>query len=165
LEKGSDVMTGPQIDYMAVYQQLPVPVLLLTPELEIADANLAFLQATGRTREDLLGRAISEALPDDPSDRRTTGVRDVSASVRRVLATGDPDARELQKYDVEAPGLPGVFARRYWSGVNAPVSGPDGSVVLIASCVEDVTDRMSRFMSSLEADATYEAPGSWRRLG
>jgi PAS domain-containing protein len=158
-------MTGPRIDYAAVYRQLPVPVLLLTPEFEIADANLAFLQATGRTREELLGRTISDAFPDDPSDRKTTGVRDLSASVRRVLTTGEPDAREFQKYDVEVPGLPGVFARRYWSGANAPVFGPDGSVALIASCVEDVTDRMSRFMSALEADATYEAPGTWRRLG
>ena len=158
-------MTGPQLDYATVYRYLPVPVLLLTPQLEIADANLAFLQATGRTREELLGRTISDAFPDDPSDRMTTGVRDVSASVRRVLATGKPDAREFQKYDVEVPGSPGVLARRYWSGVNAPVPGPDGSVVLIASCVEDVTDRMSRFMSTLEADAIREAPGSWRRLG
>jgi PAS domain-containing protein len=158
-------MTGPQIDYAAVYRQLPVPVLLLTPELEICDANLAFLQATDRTREDLLGRTLSDAFPDDPSDRRTTGVRDVSASVRRVLTTGEPDVREFQKYDLEVPGSPGVFARRYWSGVSAPVSGPDGRVVLIVSCVEDVTDRMSRFMSTLEADATYEAPGSWHRLG
>jgi PAS domain-containing protein len=157
-------MTGPQIDYAAVYRHLPVPVLLLTPELEIADANLAFLQATDRTREELLGRTISDAFLDDPSDRRTTGIRDVSASVRRVLTTGKPDAREFQKYDVEVPGTPGVFARRYWSGVNAPVPGPDGSVMLIASCVEDVTDRMSRFMSALEADAMNEAPGSWHRL-
>jgi PAS domain-containing protein len=148
-----------------VYRYFPIPVLLLTPELEIADANLAFLQATGRTREELLGRTISGAFPDDPSDRRTTGVRDVSASARRVLTTGKPDAKEFQKYDVEVPGSPGVLARRYWSGVNAPVPGPDGNVVLIASCVEDVTDRMSRFMSALEADATYEAPGTWRRLG
>jgi PAS domain-containing protein len=158
-------MTGRQVDYAAVYRHLPVPVLLLTPELEIADANLAFLQATERTREELLGRTISEAFPEDQTDRRVTGVRDVSTSVRRVLATGEPDAREFQKYDVEVPGSAGVFARRYWSGVNAPVPGPDGSVVLIASCVEDVTDRMSRFMSALDADATYEAPGSWRRLG
>jgi len=157
-------MTGPQLDYAAVYRHFPVPVLLLTPELQIADANLAFLKATGRTREDLLGRILCDAFPDDPSDRSATGVRDVSASVRRVLATGEPDAREFQKYDVEVPGTPGVFARRYWSGVNAPIPGPDGSVVVIASCVEDVTDRMSRFMSALEADATYEAPGSLRRL-
>ena len=37
-------MTGQQIDYAAVYRQLPIPVLLLTPEFAIADVNLASLR-------------------------------------------------------------------------------------------------------------------------
>ena len=77
---------------------------------------------------------------------------------RRVLATGRPDAVEFQKYDVEIPGSPGQFARRYWSVVNAPVLGPDGQVVLIAHCLEEVTERMRRFMSALAADAEHEGP-------
>jgi hypothetical protein len=57
-------------------------------------------------------------------------MRNSIASLRRVLATGRPDAVEFQKYDVEIPGSPGQFARRYWSVVNAPVFGPDGRVAL-----------------------------------
>ncbi len=64
---------------------------------------------------------------------------------------------EFQRYDVEVS--PSLFARRYWSAVNAPVSGPDGSVVLIAGCLEDVTGRMRRFMSVLEAGAERGGPG------
>lgn len=152
-------MTGPQIDYTALYRQLPIPVLVLTPEFAVADANLAFLQAAGRTREELLGRNIFDAFPEDSSDLGATGVRNSIASLRRVLATGEPDAMEFQKYDVEVPGSPGLFARHYWSGVNAPVFGPDGRVALIASCGEDVTDRMGRFMSVLAADAMHEDRG------
>jgi PAS domain-containing protein len=152
-------MTGPQIDYAAVYRQLPVPVVLLTPEFVIADANLAFLRTTGRAREDVLGRNMFEAFPDDPSDPGATGVRNSLASAHRVLATGQPDAMEFQKYDMEVPGSPGQFARRYWSGVNGPVFGPDGPVVLIANCPEDVTDRMRRFMSAVAADGMYTDPG------
>ena len=151
-------MTGLQIDYAAAYRQLPVPVLLLTPEFAIADVNLAFLQTAGRTREELLGRNIFDAFPEDPSDLGATGVRNSSASLRRVLATGEPDAIEFQKYDVEVPANPGLFAKRYWSGVNAPVFGPDGRVVLIAHCGEDVTDRVRRFMSVLAADAAGDGP-------
>jgi PAS domain-containing protein len=146
-------MTGPQIDYAAVYQQIPIPVLLLTPEFAVADANQAFLRTAGRTRAELLGRNIFDAFPEDPSDPSATGVRNSIASLRRVLATGEPDAMEFQKYDVEMPGSPGVFARHYWSGVNAPTFGPDGRIVLITYCGEDVTDRLRRFMSVLEADA------------
>jgi hypothetical protein len=50
--------------------------------------------------------------------------------------------------DVEVS--PGKFARRYWSGVNAPVFGPDGSVPLVAACGQDVTDRLNRFMAVIE---------------
>ena len=152
-------MTGPQIDYAAVYRQLPIPVLLLTPEFAVADVNLAFQQATGRTREELLGRIIFDAFPEDPNDPDATMVRDSIASLRRVLITGEPDAQEFQKGYVEEPGSPGQFARHYWSGVNAPVFGPDGGVVLIASVSEDVTDRMRRFMSALESDAMHEDLG------
>ena len=152
-------MTGPQIDYAAVYRHLPLPVLLLTPDLVIAGANDAYLQTMGRTREELLGRDVFDAFPDNPSDPGATGVRNSIASLRRVLATGRPDAVEFQKYDVEIPGSPGQFARRYWSAVNCPVPGPDGSAALIAHCVEDVTDRLNRFMTVLAADAMHEGPG------
>ena len=146
-------MTGPQIDYAAVYRQLPVPVVLLTPELEIAEANLAFLQTAGRSREEVLGRDLFDAFPDNPWDPGATGERNVRASVHRVLATGRPDPMGFQKHDIEIPGSPGLFTQRYWSAVSAPVIGPDGRVVLIAHCVEDVTDRMRRFMSVLAAEA------------
>ena len=142
-----------EIDFEAVYRQLPIPVLLLTPEFAVADANLAFLSKAGRTREELLGRNVFDAFPDNPSDPSATGVREVSASLRRVLAAGAPDSLSLQKYDVEVPGRPGVFARRYWNPVNAPVFGPDGRLVLIANCVEEITDRLRRFIGGLTANA------------
>ena len=135
-----------------------MPVLLLTPEFAVADVNLAFLQATGRTREELLGRNIFDAFPDDPSDPNATGVRNSFASLGRILATGEPDAMEFQKYDAEVPGSPGQFARTYWGAMNAPVFGADGRLVLIAQCVEEVTDRMRRFMSALAADAAHGGP-------
>ena len=147
-------MTRPQVDHTAVYRQLPVPVLLLSPEFVVADVNQAYLQVTGRTREELLGREVFDAFPDNPWDPGATGVRNVRASMRRVLASGEPEALALQRYDVEAPDRPGRFAKRYWSPVNAPVFGPDGRVVLIAHCVEDVTDRVRKFVDGLAADAT-----------
>jgi PAS domain-containing protein len=152
-------MSSQQIDYGAVYRQLPVAVLLLTPEFVIADMNLAFLLTAGRTREELLGREVFDAFPDNPSDPCATGVRNGMASMRRVLATGQPDVIEFQRYDVEVPGSLGVFEKHFYSAVNAPVFGPDSRVALIAHCVEDVTDRMRRFMSVLAAEARYDEEG------
>jgi hypothetical protein len=76
--------------------------------------------------------------------------------LRRVLGRGEPDPLEFQKYDIELS--PGMFVQRSWSGVNAPVFGPDGGVVLIAGCGEDVTDRLNRFISTLEADTDDDGP-------
>ena len=152
-------MTGTQIDYAAVYRQLPIPVLLLTPEFAIADVNQASARATGRTRDELLGRNVFDAFPSSSSDPGTTTVCNTIASLRRVLATGEPHAMEFKKSDIEVPGSPGQFARYYWSGVNAPVLGPDGRVELIAIMAEDVTDRMHRFMSALQSDEMYEDTG------
>jgi PAS domain S-box-containing protein len=152
-------MAGPQIDYVAVYRQLPVQVALLTPEFVIADANEAYLEASGRTREEVLGLSIFDAFPDNPGDPAAGGSRNVRAAMQRVLATGQPEPMELQRHDLEIPGRPGQFARRYWSVVNAPVFGPDGRVALIAFCTEEVTERLGRFMSSLRSDAEDERPG------
>jgi PAS domain-containing protein len=156
---GGEVMTAVQVDYLAVFRQLPVDVVLLTPEFVIADANEAFLQAAGRRREDVLGLSMFDAFPDSPWDPGATGERNLRASLGRVLATGEPDPMEFQRHDLEVPGSPGRFARRYWSVVSAPVSGPDSRVVLIAFCGQEVTERLNRFMSVLEADAADGEPG------
>jgi PAS domain-containing protein len=111
--------------------------------------NLAYLQVVGRTREELLGRKVFDAFPDNPWDPDATGVRNVGESFRRVLATGEPEAMTFQQYDVEVPGHPGVFAQRFWCPVNAPLFGPDGRVVLIMQCVEEITDKVRRFVAGL----------------
>jgi PAS domain S-box-containing protein len=144
-------MTGPQVDYADVFRHLPVPVLLLTPDFDIADMNLAYLQVAGRTREELLGRNVFDAFPDNPSDPDASGVRDMAESLHRVLATGQPDELSFQQYDVEVPGSSGVYAQRFWCPVNGPVFGADGRIVLIAQCVEEITDKVRRFVSGLGA--------------
>jgi PAS domain-containing protein len=142
-------MTGLQVDYAEVFRQLPVPVVVLTPEFVIAEMNQAYLQVAGRTREELLGRHVFDAFPDNPRDPDASGVHNLRESLRRVLATGEPDALAFQQYDVEIPGRPGVFAQRFWCPVNAPVFGPDGRVVLIVECVEEITEKVRRFVSGL----------------
>jgi PAS domain-containing protein len=140
-------MREPQIDYRTVFHNIPVPTLLLTPEFVIADVNLSYLQVAGRTREELLGRNVFDAFPDNPSDPEATGVRNLTASLRRVLATGRPDVMHPQKYDVEI-GDSAVFERRYWTQVNAPVLGSGGRVELIVHTAEDVTDRVRKFVAA-----------------
>jgi hypothetical protein len=72
---------------------------------------------------------------------------------------GEPDTLPFMHYDVEVPGSLGVFARRYWCPVDAPVIGADGRIALIAECVEEISDKVQRFVGGLAADAVHEEPG------
>ncbi|WP_406155784.1 SpoIIE family protein phosphatase [Streptomyces sp. NBC_00882] len=128
------------IDYSAVFQALPGMVALLTPNLVYADVNAEFLRMAGRQREEIVGRYLFDVFPDNPNDPAATGMRNLAASLRRVLETGERDSMALQRYDVEAPGRPGEWEERYWSPCNAPILGADGKVELLVHRVEEVTE-------------------------
>ncbi|MGY0021541.1 PP2C family protein-serine/threonine phosphatase [Streptomyces sp. YJ-C3] len=132
-------MNGPVIDYQAVFQAFPGAVALLTPDLVYADVNEAFLLTSGRTRDQIIGRFLFDVFPDNPHDPTATGVRNLYASLQRVVATGEPDTMAVQRYDVEDPDRPDVWHERYWSPVNVPVRDRDGTVVLLLHRVEEVT--------------------------
>ncbi|MDL5200162.1 SpoIIE family protein phosphatase [Streptomyces sp. ALI-76-A] len=133
-------MNDALIDYTAVFQALPGMVALLTPELVYVDVNEEFLRTTGRRREQMVGRHLFEVFPDNPNDPDANGMRNLEASLLRVLATGERDAMALQRYDVEDVGRPGHWQERYWSPCNAPILGPAGEVVLLVHRVEEVTE-------------------------
>ncbi|MGX5208203.1 PP2C family protein-serine/threonine phosphatase [Streptomyces violaceus] len=133
-------MTDSAIEYTAVFQALPGMVALLTTEFVYADVNEEFVRVSGRSREQLIGHYLFDVFPDNPNDPAATGMRNLEASLYRVLATGERDTMALQRYDVEDPERPGEWEERYWSPVNAPLLGPDGKVALILHRVEEVTE-------------------------
>ncbi|MEU8977653.1 PP2C family protein-serine/threonine phosphatase [Streptomyces sp. NPDC058467] len=129
----------PEVDHAALFAATPSPYVVLGPDLVIVDVNQAYLEATRRTRQDLIGQQIFDAFPDNPADPEADGVRNLNASFHRVLTSRRPDTLALQKYDIPIVGEPGVFEERWWSPVNTPVLGPDGKVAWIIHRVEDVT--------------------------
>ncbi|MFF0162499.1 SpoIIE family protein phosphatase [Streptomyces sp. NPDC005263] len=133
-------MNDSAVDYAAAFQALPGMVALLTPDLVYVGVNEEFLRTAGRKREQLIGHHLFDVFPDNPNDPGATGTRNLEASLRRVLTTGERDTMALQRYDVEDPERPGHWQERYWSPVNAPVLGPDGEVVLLVLRVEEVTE-------------------------
>jgi serine phosphatase RsbU (regulator of sigma subunit) len=137
-------VTRREIDYEAVYRALPSPILVMTREFIIVDVNEAYVRTVQRSLGDLLGRAVFEVFPDNPTDTGASGARNLTASLERVMATGEPDTIAVLRYDVEVPGRPGEFAERYWNVINSPVPGPGGEVSLIVNRVEEVTELVLR---------------------
>ncbi|SEO15562.1 SpoIIE family protein phosphatase [Actinacidiphila rubida] len=132
--------TRPKIDFQSVFRTLPAGLAVIGPDMVYMDVNPAYEHMAGRSCVDLIGRNVFELYPDNPRDAEADGSRNVAASIRRVLDTGERDTMGLQRYDVERADLPGVYEERYWSIVNLPVRGPDGEVEYVVHRVEEVTD-------------------------
>ncbi|QJW94004.1 PAS domain-containing hybrid sensor histidine kinase/response regulator [Frigoriglobus tundricola] len=148
---------APYPDFRVLFESAPGLCLVLDPDLVIVAASDAYLRATMTARERIVGRHIFDAFPDNPDDPAATGVRNLRASLARVLAHGAADAMAVQKYDVRRPAAEGgAFEERYWSPVNSPVLGPGGAVAYIIHRVEDVTEFVRLRHRGAEQEARTE---------
>ncbi len=120
-------------------QALPDATLLLSAELRIEAASDTYLAATLTRREQLLGRTMFEAFPDNPATPEANSGQNLRASLQRVLETGQVHQMARQRYDVPDPERPGQFVVRYWLPRNAPVFDEDGRVSHILHVATDVT--------------------------
>jgi PAS domain S-box-containing protein len=128
-------------DFEALFEALPGRFLILTPTFRIIAASDGYLSATMTTRNGIVGRDVFEVFPDNPNDQTASGVKNLRASLDRVLATRAPDTMPVQKYDIRRPEHQGGgFEERYWSPVNVPVLNESGEVAWITHRAEDVTE-------------------------
>src|SRR5437870_3277872 len=131
----------PPPDFRALFESAPGLYLVLTPDFSIVAVSDAYLRATMTKREEILGREIFDVFPDNPEDPTATGVRNLRASLCRVLRNRAPDAMAVQKYDIRRPESDGGgFEERYWSPLNSPVFGEHDEITAIIHRVEDVTE-------------------------
>lgn len=128
------------LPHETIFRASPTPTLVLDVALQIVDANTAYLRTTGREREELVGKNIFEAFPENPDHPEADGVHRLRASIRRALDTGKPDSMWVQRYDIPSAARPGAFEERYWSPANTPILDADGHRLGILHTVEDVTE-------------------------
>jgi PAS domain S-box-containing protein len=123
------------INFAALFGASPNPYVLLDPDFVIVTMNEAYLRATMRERDDLVGRNMFDAFPSDPDSE---GHRQLVSSLQRALATGAPDHLPLIHYDIPRPQ--GGLEKRSWSATHTPLKGQDGAVSLILQHTVDVTE-------------------------
>jgi len=75
------------IDLDAIFANAPSPYILLDPNLRMVWANTAYLEVTGRTRDSIIGKLMTEEFPAQPESVSDEMLR---GSFRRVLTTGKP---------------------------------------------------------------------------
>lgn len=131
-----ELPSGP--DRGALLEASPNAYVVLNRELTIVDANEAYLQATGRDRETILGQNMFEAFPGDPEG---ANARKLRASFERVLSTGEPDSLALIPYAIPKETAEGTkVEKRYWSATHTPLFDEDGEVAFILQHTTDVTE-------------------------
>jgi diguanylate cyclase (GGDEF)-like protein len=126
-------------DFRLVFESFPGLCILIDPEFRILAISDSLLANTQAAREDLVGKVLYEAFPDNPDEPDTEGARNLQASLERVRDSLQPDQMPVQRYDVQLPGSEGGgFTERYWTPTNSPVV-KDGRLVYIVQRVEDIT--------------------------
>ena len=137
-------------DFRALFENAPGLYLVLDPGLVIVAVTDAYAAATMTARDAIVGQHLFDVFPDNPDDPSTEGVRNLRASLERVVRDNVVDVMPVQKYDIRRPD--GVFEQRFWSPTNSPVRTDDGQLRYIIHRVEDVTD----FLRLQESDAAQQ---------
>ena len=125
----------------ALFNALPGSSLLLrtdAPRYTIMPATSRYLADTSTTKEQLIGRGIFEAFPNNPHDSEVTGEKDLGRSLDAVLLQKKPHYLPVQRYDVKTAA--GSYEEKYWRASNDPVFNEEGDVLYIIHTVVDITD-------------------------
>jgi signal transduction histidine kinase/CheY-like chemotaxis protein len=153
------------VDFERLLAVAPHPYMLLDPGLTILWANAAYLTATARQRDDIIGRNLFDAFPGGPHDPDGNGMRQLRQSLESTLRTRQPDVLALIRYAIPRETASGpVFEDRYWSASHTPILDERGEVALILQQTDDVTELQSLRLS-LARQAGTPATGRERLEG
>jgi signal transduction histidine kinase len=159
----------PLAQQLSVLETVPDSYIVVSPELLILTASNAYLADTLKRRDELVGRYLFDAFPDNPAAPGANAVRNWRASLELVIATGQPHQMALQHYDVLDPQRPGYFIERHWLPRNTPVFDAHGQLRYIIHSSINVTEEVQarRAMEQAqgrEQEALVEAERERQRL-
>jgi PAS domain S-box-containing protein len=158
------------IDFQELLANSPNPYVILDQRLTLVWMNDAYLRVTMRERGEILGREMFDAFP---SGTQSDSFRQLDASFRRVIETGETDEIALIRYDIARPD--GSMEERYWSATHTPLKDSAGQLSYILQHTVDVTELHSlrrlreemgivRRANAVEARARDLAAESRRRM-
>jgi signal transduction histidine kinase len=154
---------------LSALETVPDSYIVVSPELLILTASNAYLADTLKQRDELVGRYLFDAFPDNPAAPEANAVRNWRASLELVIATGQPHQMALQHYDVLDPKRPGHFVERHWLPRNTPVFDAQNQLRYIIHSSVNVTEevqarRAMEQAQSREQEALVEADRQRQRL-
>ncbi len=119
------------MDFEAVFNSLPTPTMVMDTDFNIVAMNQAYLDVTGRTRENLVGLNVFMAFPAEGESRRA-----LQDSFERVRDHGVADVLPALRYPIA--GENGVVPRS-WNCTHVPIHGADGKVAFLVQNTQEVS--------------------------
>ena len=127
------------LDFRELFESAPALYCVLSPDLTIVAVTDEYVRAAMRPRDRMVGRFLFDVFPENPDDPHH-GVKNLRASLDRVIRDRVVDTMPVLRYDVRGPeNEGGAFETRYWRPVNTPLFDDDGKLSYIIHAVEDVT--------------------------
>ena len=123
------------VDYKTIFESCDSACLIIDPKFVIVAVSNEYLALVSRIREDLIGKYIFDAFPNNPGDLHD-GLKSIEKSLNEVIKTGKKHCVPWLKYDISVNG---IFEARWWKPTNSPVI-VDGKIEFIIHQVEDVTE-------------------------
>jgi hypothetical protein len=142
LHKPAVLIRANEPDFKVLFECVPGMYLILRSDLTIVDASDAYLQATMTRREEIIRCHVFNVFPNNPGDPHADGMKQLNASLQRVLASGVLDRMAVQRFDLR-DRISGEdhWIERYWLPTNFPVPGRESrKIAYIIHHVEDVTE-------------------------
>jgi signal transduction histidine kinase/DNA-binding response OmpR family regulator len=148
------------IDFQSLFEASPNPYMLLDRELRYVAANGAYLRATASRLEDLVGRYVFDAFPNEVDNPDNASARMLRDSFQRVLTRRAPDSIALIPYRVPRSTHAGiVLEERYWSATHTPILDRGGEVHFILQHTVEVSElhQLKQAMRTVEAVQASES--------
>ncbi len=121
------------IDYRQLFDDLPMPYMILDTELRFVSANRAYLKATNSKLEDLIGQYIFDAFPDTPER-----IELFRPAFERA-ARGETNRVERECYILADEDAEGGKREVWWTTHQFPLYDTEGNIIGMVQKAEDVT--------------------------
>lgn len=133
-------MTHRQIEWEATFRAMPAPCIVMDWDMRIVAATDLYLQTVGRRIDEIRGRNIFEAFPEN-GERLAM----FESAFRRALS-GEANTLVEVPYAipiVDDDGVPtGLMNEIWWTCHHNPVFEDDGTVRFMVQNAEDVTQQV-----------------------
>ncbi len=130
------------MDFYKLFINVPETLVVIAPDYTILAATEAYLRATMRSRDELIGRNLLKAFPDNPDTPESSNTALLQKSIDKAKTSRKDDFLDVLRYDIPRPDSEGGgFDLRYWEACHTPVVNENNEVIYIIQNTKDVTER------------------------